>query len=581
MNLELKRFIDRYIKEDTNTKMVTVFPLACGTGKSEYIRYAIADALENNHGLIVVTDLIDRLNSYTLSQDERLAEYIKRNIDRISILNSTTISVEVKVLHKKPIVLMSTQRYFDLTKDEIRHYTATREKIIFDEKPFILVSHKITIDSLNQVDSALNEALDDTVNQEEKRDLIDFWNIIESELKGELKRNEALNIGYKREIYFDGANLSEIDAVKTFYSLIKKYEKQLKKYNPKVIKTIEAVKQLMKEGIVTSQKMKFKSSGNDYDNYFTVIINNIEKLTNIDAKVYVLDGTADISPEYQLNCVNMPDCSCFNRDLSNLIINIVDVNTSKDKLTIKVEKTQNLIQTIINYIKAQPQNINTVFTYKAIANKFANDFDNVNWFGNIKGSNQYREINNICQVGLNRYSDLIYMLYANSINSYNDGNANFNKRIYDKETIDDIRCRLILADFEQNLFRCKIRNTDNSEICTYTLICNVSERNGIYENYQPLINMIKARYEMLGARVNIFDTPAQFKLLKAKERKTKKKTSIQKFEEWYKRQPKERMFKRADIILECGLTESQFKDLKKSGILTNLSTDKQGVYIVI
>jgi len=94
------------------------------------------------------------------------------------------------------------------------------------------------------------------------------------------------------------------------------------------------------------------------------------------------------------------------------------------------------------------------------------------------------------------------------------------------------------------------------------------------------LDMIKARYKSFGATVRYIETPAQFKLLKAKERKTQNKTTVQKFEEWIRKQPEGRVFKRADIMSECNINESQFKDLKKTDILNGYKTDKQGVYKV-
>lgn len=246
-----------------------------------------------------------------------------------------------------------------------------------------------------------------------------------------------------------------------------------------------------------------------------------------------------------------------------MTINLVNVNTSKDRLTKSGEKTDSLIKTIIEYIKSQPQNINTVFTYKAIADKFKNDFDNVNWFGNIKGTNQYREIKDICQVGLNRYPDLVYLLYANVIGQSNDDDKSFNNRIYDKETIDNIRCSLILADIEQNIFRCKIRNTDNTEQCTYTLIFNINENNKIFEKYQPLISMIKSRYENFGATVNIIDTPIEFKLLKIQNRKAKQDTNAQKILSWLANKEKRYIFKISDMLSELNLQKKQFNKIKE------------------
>lgn len=577
MNEELKKFLDKELNKPTANNTVAVFPLPCGTGKSEYIRYLISDALIKGYGLIVITDEIDRLNGYTKSTNKELQTYLEKNQDRIALLKSETISTEIKTVHKKPIILMSTQRYFSLDLPELKNFTNSRKKIVFDEKPYIFEIEKITINKLNTVDTVLKEVLNDTVNQSDKETLIECWSSISGKLQNELKTNEKLNDSYKRELFFklDGNAYTNI-----FYKNINNYKSIIKKFNPDAIKTIEAVKKLLTEGIITSQKMKYKTSGNKYDNYFTVLKNNIDKLTAVNAKVYILDGTADISPEYKLKKINIVDCSEFKRDLSNLTINIVDVNTSKERLTKSGNKTENLIKTLVSYVHSLPLNIDTIFTYKAISSKFANEFKNIKWFGNIKGTNQYRNINHICQIGLNRYSDLTYVLYANAIGQFNDENKELINRIYDLETVNNIRCNLILADLEQNIYRSKIRNTDNKEKCVYTLICNFSEQNNLIEDYKPLIEIVKSRYEPLGATVNLIDTPTEFKILKIKERNTKNKSSVQKFIDWLNLQPKGKVFKRADLMTECKITKSQFKDIKDSGVLNALKTSKQGIYQV-
>ena len=135
---ELKQFIDKHIKEDADTNKLSVLPLPCGVGKSKYIKYLLADAIQNNKGLIVVTDSVERLNDYVSnSQDDYLVEYIQRNLSRISILTADTMSKEVTALNYKPILLMTTQRYFNLDRDEIIKLTTgsiKRDRIIFDEK---------------------------------------------------------------------------------------------------------------------------------------------------------------------------------------------------------------------------------------------------------------------------------------------------------------------------------------------------------------------------------------------------------------------------------------------------------------
>ncbi len=589
MNTELKQFIDRHMEKDTDTNKLSVFPLPCGVGKSEYIKYLLADAIQNNKGLIVVTDSVERLNDYVLnSQDDYLVEYIQRNLNRVSILTSDTLSKEVLTLSYKPIILMTTQRYFNLDRDEIIKLTTgsvKRDRIIFDEKVYLLESRKLTVKSLNDIATALRESLDNTVVDDDKQWLIGQYDQLNKVLQQRLRENEELNnntANFRREVFFnaDGLKIS-VDDVK-FNTLISKYKTLLRRYNPEVLKDLKAIDKLLIDGAITSQKVKSKSSSQDYQNYFTVVTNNIDKLIDVGAKVFVMDGTADISPEYKLNCVDMIDCTPFKRDLSKLTINIVNVNTSKGKLTSKSSKTDNLIKSIIDYIKSDPQDYNTIFTYQSIEHRFKDQFKNVNHFGNIKGSNQYREVNSICQVGLNRWSELIYVLYANEIGRCNDLDKSLIKRIYDTETIDRIRCSLILTDIEQNVYRCGIRNNGNKHKCNYMLMFNTTEKSRLFKDYQPLVTMIEKRYKPLGSTINVIDAPTEFKLLKSRERN--QETNTKKILRWLSAN-KGNTFHINDMLLNLNLTQKQFrrikdKDLSIKQLFKNMKTNKRGYYIV-
>lgn len=589
MNIELKQFIDKHIKEDTDENKLSVLPLPCGVGKSEYIKYLLAEAIQTNKGLIVVTDSVERLNNYVANgQDDYLVEYIRRNLSRISILTADTMSKEVTALNYKPIILMTTQRYFNLDREEIIKLTTgsiKRDRIIFDEKIYILESRKLTVKSLNDIATALREGLDNTVVDDDKQWLIGQYDQLNSTLQQRLRENEELNnntANFRREVFFDADGLKiSVDDVK-FNTLISKYKVLLRRYNPDVLKDLKAIDKLLIDGAITSQKVKSKSSNQDYQNYFTVVINNVDKLINVGAKVFVMDGTADISPEYKLNCVDMIDCTPFKRDLNKLTINIVNVNTSKGKLTQKGSKTDNLIKSIIDYIKSDPQDYNVVFTYQSIESRFKDQFKYVNHFGNIKGSNQYREVNNICQVGLNRWSELIYVLYGNEIGRCNDLDKSLIKRIYDIETIDKIRCSLILADIEQNIYRCSIRNKDNNQKCNYMILFNTFERSKLFKDYKPLVTMIKKRYKPLGTTINVIDAPTEFKLLKSIERN--QETNTKKILRWLSAN-KGNTFHINDMLLNLNLTQKQFrrikdKDLSIKQLFQNMKTNKRGYYIV-
>ena len=134
---KLKSFLDEHIYSTTTTDKITVFPIQCGVGKSTYIKYLIADTLQHgNDGLIIVTDEIDRMKDYATSNDDCGIdlEYIQRLHDKIAILTNEDIAEGMRTQRSKPILLMTTQRYFNLTRDEIipftKHDKGIRNKII-------------------------------------------------------------------------------------------------------------------------------------------------------------------------------------------------------------------------------------------------------------------------------------------------------------------------------------------------------------------------------------------------------------------------------------------------------------------
>lgn len=593
-------FLDEHInKPVTDYNSIDVFPLMCGMGKSRYITQLISDRLtgRDNSGLIIVTDSVDRLNNYVAG--DMLTEYISRNRERLAILNSGNIREQLQTLHSKPIVLMTTQRYFALTVDAIQQLTSydygMRDKIIFDEKPYLFETRRVDIAALNRIDTAIKSALDDTTNQAAKAEMITEWESISGYLQSALQANERENTDYKRERYFL-ANREITPALKyvePFYDLVNKDSniRKINSYNPTVTKDLESVHRIFTEAAIVSQKIKGKSKDNKYDNYYMVVIDNLPKLIGIGAKVYVLDGTADISPEYQIGYCNLVNCSQFRRDLSNLTIKIVDTNTSKTKLT-KRESGKH-VDAIIDSVKAMPEPYQVAFTYKDISKRFESEFPQVNYFGNIKGRNDYRETKNIVQVGLNRFPDLVYLLYANAISQAKDRyqfdtNNKYcisydywhtaNCRVLDGETINRIMCNSILADIEQNLLRSKIRNTDNQDKVTYTIYYN-----SLADDYYYLTNRIIKRYEKLGAMVELVATPKEICSYLINKYQPDKDTRAQKIIDWLYSQPQGATFRTSEMLGAVNLTQKQFDKLKKTNsnikkIFDSMRTEKKGYY---
>lgn len=560
----------------------------CGVGKTTYLRYLISDAIREQFGLIIITDRLDNLNGITISEiDEEFNRFINDNLKKIAVLSSDNIKDEWNELYKKPIVLMSTQRYFNLDTDTIKELTKTRNKIVFDEKPFILECRKIDIKALNDIDTALKQGLNDTICQSDKESLTDTFKNINSELQTILRRNEQQNVGNKLERLLNPQELTfnkfELD---NFFDTFSMYQSNLIKYDLKTVKAVETLKKLVNNGgIVVSEKKVRKKSDERYDNYFYVVVNNSDKLTTANANVSVLDGTADISPEYTLNCFNVVNCSEFQRDISKLNLNIIDLNTSKTKLTTTGIKTDKYIDKIIEYIKSEPEHYNCLFTYQAIEDKFKDYFTTAH-FGKIKGTNAFRSEQNIAQVGLSVLPHSLYFLLAGEIVKYNR-HKDLTNIVCDYATVNNLMCRFILADLEQNIFRGCIRNESNKEMMNYLLFCNYENLSTLTDktsklkdivDSKKLKKMILGRYSKLGATINLKETPIEFRNLKSDVRNTNKPTVKQKLHKYIDTLPSGRVFTKPDIIANCKLTERQYKYLRQSNELRRFSTEKQGIY---
>lgn len=567
LSVELNQYLDEHIKPSKNTNIVDVFPIRCGLGKSTYIKYRLFKALSTNERLIVVTDQISNLEGYI---SDELAEYIKRNKDKLTLLTSENIGTELKTLYLKNIVLMTTQRYFNFTVEEIKKLTQNRKIIIFDEKPYLNEQMKVNIKTFNDVDTAFHIAIDNMVNPADKEWLINQWEILRAKFQNTIKEYEQLNTKGKLELWHYKTNETISEDDEKFIKLINAYRLKLQKYDIDSYKNILAIIQIVYEG-ATFTSCKIKSKEQKYENYFTVFIDNKDKMINTGAKIYVLDGTADISSDYKVSYVNLIDCSKFLLPLDKLTINCVNIPTSRNKFN-KPDKNK-YIDCIADYIKSLPNKCDAVFTYQKIEPIFQKYFNNVNHFNNIKGKNGYRNMTDIVQVGLNRYSDLAYQLQTgyNILEKYNNQKAII---VSGRSKVNNTMYNTLLADIEQNLYRTKIRNADNTDMVTYTILFNTNQ-------YKHLVEMLKIRYGTYGAKINVIDTPKEIKLLKVKERK--QDTNIKKILDWLDSKENEYTFYINDMLIELNLNQKQFQKIKDNNIVikklfTDMKTEKRGYY---
>lgn len=597
---KLRTFLDNYIDQSYDGG-ITVFPLRCGVGKSTYINYRISDYLRHKisdtirnkpDGLIVITDSIDRMKEYLHDDDKSseqdhnmksaedvFTEFLLRNKDNIAFITKDTATDELKTQRRKQILMLTTQRFFNLSREEIIAFTkytgGKRNKIIFDEKPFLIEHRQFDIKSFNDIDSALHLTIDDSVDFEEKIWIIEQWENFKKKIQSVMSDYEQQNTS-QLEVWHQEENATVTEDDERFFAFIDKYRQKLNQFKPQTYSNIYAVKQLVTEGATfISQKIR---SGNEYRNYFIVTLDNSEKLLDLGADVFVLDGTSDIDPIYRQHYVRMIDCSEFNVPLDNLTINIVDIPTSKNQIGKSAARHHAIVSFIKDYLRTDPQKPDVIFTYKEIKDCFEGVFENVHYFGAIKGLNKFRDSTSIAQIGLNRFPDSIYrqITYFTKLNEYDCRNKTV-VRVIGKRAAENTMNHLLLVDFEQNMFRSKIRNIGCSDSVTYTIFFNC-------DVYGGLIELIKERYGSLGATINVIPTPAEFKMQKSLDRNTSSKTNVQTFLEWYNRQPEGRLFRRSDVLQECNFTGEQFKNLKKSAaikqIFNDAKTDVDRIYKV-
>ena len=594
---ELKTLIDSIITDDRDDSTVTVLPVRCGIGKSTYTHGKINEICESTSpdGLIVVTDSVDRLKEYVNSTDDPTANLIAQYPDKIAVLTADNASTEMQRQAYCKVLLMTTQRYFQLTREEIKnllHYSGGRRTaIIIDEKPLLKQVETITFKNLTDALAALFN-IDDSVDRNEKNWSIDQWRAFVDHIRDEMNTGETIcEKQYFRFWFTDSwTSLTSANDDKRFFRFIEAHKAKISR---EAYKTIQLCHQLIEDGAIFDCH-KIKSG--EYRKQFWLCVDNRDKLINLGAKIIVLDGSADVSPEYQVPYINMVDCSRFNVPLDNLEIVCVNVNTSKNKLKPDSAERESTIDAIKKYLEKHCPQV-PVFTYlqnnKDFHENVLHDKKNPSeyvkrHFGAIRGVNDYRDCVELAQIGLNRYDELTYFLmtelsedkkkYLKSLTPQ-QGTVEFEKifALYEEGAVSttETMLRSILADIEQNLFRSAIRNVNFDGKIKYWLFFDT-------KNYAQLIEMMRERYGKLGATILIREKPLELTVRKIENRKVKKVTSTQKFIAWYNGQQSGRVFKRADVLSETGLTPSQFKDVKKRAkmIFNAMDTGEEGVYKV-
>lgn len=525
---DILRMINEVADDREHRDQISVMNLMCGSGKSTAIRMKMRQLIEENRGegMIVVTDNLDRMRDYiTLPEIEdadedykAMKEFFDTHRNLITVMTHETLSVDKLMEPHCPILIMSTQRYTGLSHGEIERYLrwsgGERSLIIVDEKPYFRKEIDITKKVLDVVKDAIDENLprrgtgsgDRQFLQEKWEDITDCFRRI-----FEIKADSHDSTGFHYRYIKPNDVISKEDREAVMTKAVK-HERELNvnRQNGTFtdnISTIRAVLQMLGEGGLLCQQRRADQS---VQTTCHVMLDYYYKYTDLDAKVIILDGTADLSMEYRLyGDLHWVPCEQFRRRLDRLHIHLIDMSTGKSKMMNSAHRREVLEESRTFLREHLPADvIPVVFSYNDVRNEllskytdaFGEDFTEkkFSWFGVIRGTNDFREESHIAQIGLNRYRPASYFLYELALDPglvkelkkkpYSKHQEIIQKRIdnsvgYTKEA----ELRELLAELEQNVFRGTIRNSDGKEAYHFYLFSSFW--------HKTLLEAIHGRYE--------------------------------------------------------------------------------------
>lgn len=617
------------IMNNRDTSKVTCFAARPGIGKSTFIKTLMHCCIGldffkgkyNPIGLVIITDSMKRLEGLSngkedsieakknwgeLFEDWGINEHYEEFEKSVIVLKSDTPFLEqLQKQHYKPIVLMSTQRYFMLSKkvrDQLFSFSYNgevlkRNTVIFDECPYFSETVQINSYNLAMIESALLEGLSDDV--EDKEFVTREFTVFKNRLIDQMAQNERESDDSDIILYWKDKRYSTITPNdKLFFEVVENNMVSLTQKYGSILKDLECLKEMAKNGAIFYCFKK--KEGKDYERSFVLVMDNREAFyLGKDRKIFVFDATADIDPRYDLDYVEIVDGKSYSNPL-NMTITNVNIPTSKTTLCNNSKKSIKIIDTIRKYIVNQViggmeegKEI-LIATYKNICNRFNYGFPQVAYFGNLKGFNEYKDLVKMAHIGMNRYSPMAYYyiycgchrdkymeLSEMSRKESLDYLTNLTQKQGRQKFLNDIMIRSMLADFEQNIFRLAIRNYDNKENVQVWTFYNTNS-----EVYNALTKAIESRYKPCGVVFEYEETPMELQISKIQDRKPpkgKKKTNAQKIIEWCENQEEGTIFKISTLLSDTGLSNNSFKETRKSNnvikkMFAKMKTKKQGYY---
>lgn len=593
-----KKFIETVTNEiykEEEGYYIKVINSRCGIGKSTAIKSILHNLVSDccfgepnpknyrGYGAIFITDSLRGLEDvYNYKNLKEYTYLLKYDGDNIESENKKSFKEQIKEQYRFPIIMLTTQRYFKMSREErnvlYKWAYGTREICIFDEKPYLTETIEVTEEYL----SSIRIALEKIRKCEDKIKILDSWKKIYDDLdyirdNMSEKYNTMWLKNSKNTLLFNA------DEDKKFFDLLSNY------VSSKIYDDVIRLKDIYSKGCL------FISSNNvDTDNSrkFALIDNNMDKFDLDKCQYYIFDATAKFDIDYKIDPIVIKYLSIDDKkEDRDITVTMIPYSTSQKKL--KKNKTEySNINTICKWIKSEMKEDVLVEcnrgTNGIIYNGFTKELNNVEYFGNIKGKNNYADLKKCVHVGFNRASDVVYLetfialtkrnkewnkMNESEINQQIEVLLSTEKGQFKTQMMSNIFRSKCIIDTVQNIMRIKCRNFSNTEHCNIYIITS--------DNYKDIVLRIA---DVIGAgfKTELPQIFEESKLMNRKPIEGKELTNPQKIMKYLNELEKGTVIKTKDIYENTGLNKKQFDKAKKNNIICNWfkkHTIKRGQYI--
>lgn len=606
--------ISKLIFGEIINKKVNLVPAKCGFGKSVLIKCAMKTLADNlitefsthhNEGAIIITDKITKLEEFKIFIDGTIENkkghkaYLLKYTERLPYETEEEYYLNIYKQRKEqkncPILLLSSQRLSILNEKIEKYETWNNENDKKEYKRAVkIIDEKPEIFDIVDIDNNFMASIIDSIENIKIKD-IEKDNINKSYLRMEINEINSMIIKLSNsmcerqlDIYYPekGSTLTKNDI--KFFQLCNTY---LSEYTNNKINYLK--KLLVDEGGLYSNNIDQKGKNKRY--FKTLGLKKIES----EVKTIIFDATSYYDMSYfnynRYQFININD----ERKFDNLFIHNIPINMAKWAIT--KDGCKKLI-TCANYLKGSFGNREDIFlvTYKSIKDildkQLGNELNLVKYEGNIpsfgmtKGKNNWNECTTMIHLGFNRMREIEYiarylsLMLEEDVKEFFEQMQNLKKKekMLDKLKLergsfksDSLQKYLILSllvDFEQEIFRTKIRDFNNTTTPVHIYVFNM---------YYDMITRVERRF---GIEIIQEEKPIEFIESEIIDRRTKdgKETNPQKIINWINNTWNGEKIKTKDMLNEIGISQRQFDKSKENnndlkGLLSKYMI-KRGIY---